>query len=216
MHTTAHRLARPGPLAAATLALTLAGCCGGGGGGSESPAAPVGVVPTAPLAISATNATGVAAGTLGAADLVVAFAGSSIGLTPAGIGAQATAGGAKVDLVGLTQDLLALAASADGTPAGRPLAGGVLTSQADACPAGGSLAFLLDDADDNGSLSAGDSFTASYQDCALDADLTVDGTLTAQIHAFDVVSDPTVIDTSLGFQRLTVSSPTEIVTLAGG
>lgn len=203
-------------LAAGAL-LTLA-ACGSGGGDSPPPPAPV------PVQISAANQDTVARAT---ANTVIS-AGTLGGVTPLATGDRVSAAGklgigaSAAPSLGSAGSALAvvqrfgLYALATGR-SGQVNAGGKVTAQAVSassvnCAVSGSLTVNINDADNSGTLSAGDSISFAFAACKPTATETVNGSMTLAVSS----ASATTVGGSISFAALTASGPDGSFAINGG
>jgi hypothetical protein len=189
-----HRALRAAGLMAA---LAAAGCGGGGGGGDAPP-------PVTQVTITAANQEIVATTT---ANVFVGFGGSAAVIAakdgPEALKAQAAAvPTAGALLVGSARRALLTAAPGKGDA---PRALQAISSATQNCPTSGTVTATVDDADNNGMLSAGDSVTLAYAQCRDGADL-LNGSLSMTFTR--VVDSPAMaeLSASMSFNALTASS----------
>lgn len=148
------------------LTASLVACGGGGGGGGSSAGGSSGGTPpggggssASPAALSTTNATTAAAAVV---DSVFLVAGSSEPLAAVPIGVVVSGGGSfKLNDFLSTQlrTLNNIKASIAPTPVG------VETTTAINCTLGGTISFTLNDIDNSGDASTGDTFTLTFNGC---------------------------------------------------
>jgi hypothetical protein len=178
------------PTYAAILAAILVGACGGGGDGGGSVAPPA----EPPLVqISLTNQDTVARAAV--ASIMPITSVSSVGVTP-------SAAAERSALMHLTIKALhaGIVRKASAPP---DMARALATASAtEPCPVSGTVTVTVNDADDSGTLSPGDSMSMSFVQCRDAATSSIDGGMT---FAFSSVSmTPTTLDAagSIAFQQL--------------
>lgn len=183
-------------VAAATVLALLAGC-GGGGGDSGSPV----TSPTA-LGISSSNRD----------DVARSAAAALIGLSmPDAIDTvlPAVAAGDRARTLGSAwwprQVLAAVQAALNGPHIGRQRALSATEGQAraqavlgpftDNCAVSGTMISTWNDADNTGSLTAGDQVTVAYNSCRMDPDTTLNGQFEVRYSSVTLGNTPTVVAT---------------------
>ena len=205
---------------AATAALLLAAC---GGGGSDSPT-PAPVQPT--VAISAGNQEAVAAT---AANAVISV-GSFAAATPLATGERVVAAGktggsaafaVRAGSLGAAIRRLALDAalapiSVDTSVKFESVvrALGTVTTNPP-CPGGGSLTIMLNDADNSGGASPGDSASITFNQCRPAPDELVTGTVTVVYVSLTATPTRTVVGATVSYSNIAATSPDGSFSLNG-
>lgn len=151
----------------------LVSACGGGGGGGGSSAggAPGGGAPgSAMIALSSTNASAAAASVEDALFLTTGISGQGAAI-PIGV---VVASGNRFNLVDFlsTQLKTINSVKVDITPT----VVGAITTSSVACSGGGSVGITLDDVDDTGDVSTGDTVTLGFNSCTEDGS-TLNGSM---------------------------------------
>lgn len=193
-------------LLAIALSSSVLVACGGGGGGGASTAP----LPTAPTAVINSSNQSVAAQDA-----------ASTAFMPM-LGAQTLTGAQTTDetvLFSIAREQMANLPAYMADAKAQSALTGVVQSQTSACPLAGSLTVSVNDADNNGVLSAGDSLTIVSNSCVLSAG-TMTGSLGFVINA--VVGNyqsPTSTNYTLGvtmnFGNFTVTTPLLVASVNG-
>jgi hypothetical protein len=193
----------------AIAAAILAVACGGGGDGGSGGGGDVSPPPPTSVLISAANQDTVARASLAS---IVPF-----------LNVPATPGAAQASAVtprgGLAQ--LALRSFKSSvrqpapTPAGmaRPLA---LYQETIPCTISGTMSVVLDDTDNNGAISAGDSISMSFNQCNEDAGSILNGGLGMVIGSYSLTPSAEGMSGSMTFQSLTFVDPAGSFSMNGG
>jgi hypothetical protein len=186
----------------------LAVACGGGGDGGGSGGDVIPPPPTEVL-ISAANQDTVARASLAS---IVPF--SNVPVAPGG--AQASAAAPRGGLAWLAlQSVKASVRQTAPTPAGmaRPLA---LYQETVPCTISGTMTIGLDDKDNNGTISAGDSMSVTLNQCVDDIGSTINGGLAMAISSYSLSPVAEEMIGSMTFQALTVVDPSGSFSMSGG
>ena len=187
----------------------VAACGGGGGGGSSSSAAPPPVT-SAAVAITAANAATAA----GAIDNSLVFAtGAGTQAARAPTAAVVTVTGNQFNIAEFSNTVFQTIESLRGQLT--PTAIGAIITKSSACSGGGSIDVALDDIDNNGVLSTGDTLTLLYNNCTVSG-ITVSGGLS--ISGFTSVKPSTAAFTTTGrisFNSFAYSDGTTTGTING-
>jgi len=196
-------------LIVSAIALLATGCGGGGGGGGGSDSAPLTPQVQAIASLTTTNQTTAAQDSVSTA--FAPFAGAQT-LT----GVQATD---EAALFAIARQQLDKApeymtqAKANGTLTG------VVQSQTGSCPLGGTMSISVNDADNSGTVSAGDTLNIVADGCVLSV-----GTATGSMNfTFNTVSgnyqssasSDYVLGVTMTFGNFTVTSPSAIASMNG-
>lgn len=192
-------------LLAIALSSSVLVACGGGGGGTST--APLPTAPTAVLNSSNQN--------------VAAEDAASTAFMPM-LGAQTLTGAQTTDetaLFSIAREQMAKLPAYMADAKAESALTGVVQSQTAACPLGGSLTVSVNDADNNGVLSAGDSLTIVSNSCVVSAGTTT-GSLGFVINAVaGNYQSPTSTNYTLGvtmnFGNFTVTTPGLVASVNG-
>lgn len=170
-------------LVAIVLSSSILVACGGGGGGSTT-ATPVGgggggSTTTTPVASTGSTSPATPTAVLNSSNQSVAAQDAASTAFMPMLGAQTLTGAQTTDesvLFSIARDQLGKLPSYLADAKANSTLTGVVQSQTAACPSGGSLTASVNDADNNGVLSAGDSMTIVFNSCVLSSG-TVTGSL---------------------------------------
>jgi hypothetical protein len=158
---------KTGFLALCTVAV-LAGCGGGGGGGGGGASSdPVAVAPGAPAVSATLTPTNYRAAAVSAVSATFSYTGIGSLVTGASVGVARPAAAQALDTV---KRLMKRPFS------GPSIAVGATVSETLACPGGGSFRFAVTDVNNNTNLDAGDSVSATFDNC-LEGGSRLTGTL---------------------------------------
>lgn len=173
--------------------LLLAGCGGGGGGGGDGGDAPA--VTAVPLSITNYDDTAmvVAASVAGSVSVYENFVGFSAGAAEnEPTSSYSALGSGKVDAIAR----FALDRVLSGQTS--KLKSAAVETGSDACPYGGTLSFSLNDADNNGVESAGDSLTLDASNCVVESGQPpVNGRLKITINSLNIDANGSLVSASL-------------------
>lgn len=187
------------------LAAILLGACGGGGGDGGTVIPPPAEPPL--VQISLTNQDTVARASV--ASILPITSVSSVGVTPSAAAERSAL--MHLTIKALNSGVVRHASAQPGMA--RALATATVTEQ---CPAGGTMTITVNDADDSGSLTPGDSMAMSFVQCRDAATSSIDGGMT---FAFSSVSmTATTLDAvgSMAFQQLVMIDDAASFSLNGG
>lgn len=184
-------------------ATALVVACGGGGGGGS------GVSASAPVAVTSANATEVASTSVNASDGLTGSTEGVLGIVPAAVGATPST---DVNIVETLLEQIKLAPQRD-TSAVSPAA---VQTQNQNCDSG-TLSVSFNDADNDLSLSTGDSVSLSASHCSF-AGVTLNGgiSLGNVVVTGDEFSPPYSLQFSLQTSAFSVSAGAETVAMSGG
>jgi len=140
-------------------AIGLLGACGGGGGGGAGTT--VGIAASDPLTIVSANAQEVASSTLGATDGLTGSTEGAIGLAPAAVGQMQSI------QINIIETIIEQARQArDLLPSGSPGVAPAAVQPLDQnCDSGGTISGSFNDADNDLTLSTGDSVSMTANNC---------------------------------------------------
>ena len=170
--------------------VSLVAACGGGGGGGSAASATPPPVSTGAVAITAANAATAA----GAVDNSVVFAtGAGTQAASAPTAAVVTVTGNQFNITEFSNTVFETIDSLKSQLT--PTVIGAIITRSSACSGGGSIDVSLDDIDNNGVLSTGDTLTLLYNSCARSG-TTISGGLS--ISGFTSVKPSTAAFTTTG------------------
>lgn len=184
-------------------ATALVVACGGGGGGDS------GISASTPVAVTSANATEVAGTSINASDGLTGNTEGVLGIVPAAVGATRSA---HVNMIETLLEQIKLAPQRD-TSAVSPAA---VQTQSQNCDTG-TLSVSFNDADNNLSLSTGDSVSLSASQCAF-AGVTLNGSISMSnvVVTGDEFTPPYLLQFSLQTSGFSVSAGAETVAMSGG
>ena len=173
-----------------SMASLVAACGGGGGGGGSTSSAAPPPVTSAAVAITAANAASAAS----AVDNSLVFAaGAGTQAANAPTAAVVSVSGKQFNVVDFSSALLTKISSLKSQLT--PTAIGAIINSNSPCAGGGSIDVALDDVDNSGALSSGDSLTLLYNNC-VESGTTISGGLS--ITNFGFTRPSSVAFTSTG------------------
>jgi hypothetical protein len=197
--------------AGVALCSALLAACGGGGGSSASAPAPT-------VTLSATNQGPVTRATLDGAQAIGSsgpFA-QADRATAQSLGSAAPSGSLGALQVAVRRGLVAAFLTQQGRMGATAVRPAGTSSSTDACNVSGSVTTTLNDADNNLSVSSGDSLTLTFNQCQDSTGDTVDGTMAFTIGTVTSAAAGDVRFTgNLAFQQVDVTSGARSAAIGG-
>lgn len=182
------------------IGIALAACGGGGGGGGGGTPAPA----PSPVALDSTNYTVAASEAVSSSLFVLDAPSLALGVEASDAYAGIRFGLAKVPSLGKWFTAA-------------PVAVGVVESQTMNCPVQGTITMTVSDADNNGVLSVGDSFSITATNCIEDSTSAINGAITFSVETLtgDLASNYYNASLKLSYNNLKVTSAGSSVTANG-
>jgi hypothetical protein len=196
------------------VALGILGGCGGGGGegGDTGADAGVGVAPPPVTSINTGNADGVASRSY-------AMVGGMFGAIDAATAQLKSADANRPPLSPVRLSITAMQWADGGLPSAQAAAGSAVVSKAvrsatEACPAGGRIVGVADDANDDGVLNAGDSVRMTFERCVVEGNV-VNGSIAFVLEARASTAASVTTDAVYTFSHLSTTSGGATSTING-